>query len=457
MKLSDYKRIHFIGIGGISMSGLAEILKYRGYEVSGSDSTDSDVIKRLRALKIRVDIGQKAENIKGDEDLIVYTAAIGEDNPELIAARSSSADVIDRAELVGLLMLEYRYPISVAGTHGKTTTSSLVTEIFLTADTEPTVSIGGMLPDINGNFKVGSHDYFILETCEYKDSFLKFNPHSAIILNVDKDHLDYFKNLDNIYISFNKFAKRVPEDGFLVINRDIERLDEVLEGTKCKVITYGRDDRADWYPMDISYDSMGHGGYSVYHKGEKLAEVHLMIPGEHNVYNSLAAFALAYNYHIPVDTIVKGIAKYKGTDRRFQYKGKYKEITVIDDYAHHPTEIAATINSARANDINELWIAFQPHTYTRTFALLDEFAEVLSKADKVLLIDIYASRERDTGLVSSKDLADKIKSIGGNVEYCGSFDNAENYIRVNCNPQTMLITMGAGDVYKLGEKLVSEH
>ncbi len=457
MRLSDHKKIYFIGIGGISMSGLAEILFYRGYDISGSDSNASDVTKRLEDLGINVYIGQKEENIKGDEDLIVYTAAISEENPELMAARRSKAEVIDRAALVGMLMPEYKYPISVAGTHGKTTTSSLVTEIFLAADKDPTVSIGGMLPDINGNFKVGSKDYFILETCEYKDSFLKFNPHSAIILNVDKDHLDYFKNLDNIYRSFNSFAKRVPKDGFIIINKNIERSDQVLEGTKCRVITYGSDDSADWYPTDISYDSLGHGGYSVNYKGKKLGEVHLMIPGEHNVYNSLAAFALAYNYNVPVEAILKGIAKYKGTDRRFQYKGDYRDITVIDDYAHHPTEIAATINSARASENDKLWIVFQPHTYTRTFALLDEFAKVLSEADKVLLLDIYASREKDTGLVSSKDLAERIKDMGGNVEYCGSFDNAENYIKENCNPHSMLITMGAGDVYKLGEKLISQH
>ncbi len=455
MKLSDYKNIHFIGIGGISMSSLAEILFYKGFTISGSDGTASAVTDRLKELGITVHIGQSAENITEDIDLAVYTAAVPEDNAELVAARKSRADVIDRAELVGMLMLEYKHPISVAGTHGKTTTSSMVTEIFLAAGTDPTVSIGGMLPSIKGNFKVGTQDYFVLETCEYKDSFLKFNPHSAIILNVDADHLDYFKNIDNIYRSFNAFAKRVPSDGFIVINKEIPRLDEVLEGTACRVITYGKDSSADWYPMDIEYDTMGHGAYKAVYKGDVIAEVTLMIPGEHNVYNSLSAFALAYTYGIDKKAIVKGIESYKGTDRRFQYKGSFKDITVIDDYAHHPTEISATISSARANDIKELWIVFQPHTYTRTFALLDKFAEVLCKADKVLLPDIYASREKDTGLVSSRDLADKINELGGNAEYCGTFDKAENYILQNCNPHTMLITMGAGDVYKLGEKLVS--
>lgn len=456
MLLKDFNKIHFIGIGGISMSSLAEILLQKGKVISGSDGVQTAVTDSLVEKGINVIIGQKAENITDDIDLVVYTAAVKEDNPELKAARASKAAVIDRAELVGMLMLEYKHPISVAGTHGKTTTSSLVAEILMAAGVDPTVSIGGMLPSIGGNYKVGGDDYFVLETCEYCDSFLKFNPHSAIILNVDKDHIDYFKNLDNIYKSFNKFAKKLPSDGFLVINNEIPRLNEVLDGIKCPYETYGKNSDSDWYAENISYDSMGHGSYTVCHKGNKIAEINLSIPGEHNVYNSLGAFALAYRYGIKTEDIVKGMLNYHGTDRRFQYKGSFKGVTVIDDYAHHPTEIAATINSARANDIGRLVIAFQPHTYSRTYELLDDFAKVLSKADLVVLLDIYASREKDTGLVTSRDLAEKIVEHGGNVQYCGSFENAENYIINNCNPQDMLITMGAGDVVKLGEKLVSQ-
>ncbi len=456
MLLKDFNKIHFIGIGGISMSSLAEILLHKGKKISGSDGVQSAVTDSLVEKGIKVAIGQRAENITDDIELVVYTAAVNEDNPELKAARASKAVVIDRAELVGMLMLEYKHPISVAGTHGKTTTSSLVTEILLGANAEPTVSIGGMLPSIGGNYRIGSDDYFVLETCEYCDSFLKFNPHSAIILNVDKDHIDYFKNLDNIYKSFNKFAKRVPENGFLIINNEIPRFYEVVDGIKCPYETYGIDNSADWYATNIRYNSMGHGTYKANYKGREIAKVSLSIPGEHNVYNSLSAFALCYRYGIPVDTIVKGIDNYHGTDRRFQYKGSFNGVQVIDDYAHHPTEIAATINSARSNDIGRLCIVFQPHTYTRTYELLDDFAKVLSKADKVVLVDIYASREKDTGLVSSKDLAQKIVEHGGDVEYCGTFENAENYIINNCNPQDMLITMGAGDIVKLGEKLVSQ-
>lgn len=456
MLLKDFNKIHFIGIGGISMSSLAEILLHMGKKISGSDGVQSAVTDTLVEMGINVAIGQRAENITDDVDLVVYTAAVNEDNPELVAARASKAVVIDRAELVGMLMLEYKHPISVAGTHGKTTTSSLVTEILLSANADPTVSIGGMLPSIGGNYKIGGNNYFVLETCEYCDSFLKFNPHSAIILNVDKDHIDYFKNLDNIYRSFNKFAKRVPFDGFLIINKEIPRLNEVIDGINCPYETYGIDNSADWYPTEISYDSMGHGAYTVNYKGNQVVKVSLSIPGEHNVYNSLSAFALCYKYGVPVDAIVRGINNYRGTDRRFQCKGSFNGVKVIDDYAHHPTEIAATINSARANDIGKLCIVFQPHTYSRTYELLDDFAQVLSKADKVVLVDIYASREKDTGLVSSKDLAEKIVEHGGDVEYCGTFEKAENYVINNCNPQDMLITMGAGDIVKLGEKLVSK-
>ncbi len=455
MNLSEVKKIHFIGIGGISMSSLAEILLSQGKTVTGSDSVKSATTDKLEAMGIKVLLGQKAENITDDIDIVVYTVAVREDNPELVAAKNSGAAVLDRGELVGMLMLDYKYPVSVAGTHGKTTTSSLVTEIFLQADLNPTVSIGGMLPSINGNYKVGSNDYFILETCEYFDSFLKFNPHSAIILNVDKDHIDYFKNLDNIYKSFNKFAQRIPQNGFIVINKDIPRFNEVIDKVKAPVITYGKDNTSQWYPTDISFNELGFAKYTANYMNEKIAEIQLRIPGEHNVFNSLAAFALAYNYGLDKNSIIKGIYNYTGTDRRFQHKGSFNGITVVDDYAHHPTEISATINSARSMDINKLWIVFQPHTYSRTKALLDEFAAALSKADKVVLADIYASREKDTGIINSRDLADKIKAFGTDVTYCqGPLSEVEKYVRDNCPSGSLLITMGAGDVFKVGENLV---
>ena len=456
MSMEKYNKIHFIGIGGISMSSLAEILKSKGKTITGSDGVASNVTKALENIGIQVSIGQKAENITPDTDLIVYTAAVKEDNPELMAARASGIETVDRAALVGMMMLEYKFPLSVAGTHGKTTTSSLVTEIFLEANTNPTVSIGGILPSIKGNYKVGGEDYFILETCEYCDSFLKFNPHGAIILNIDADHLDYFKNLDNIYKSFNKFANRLPEGGFLVINNEIPRLSEVLEGVKAKVITYGKDNTADWYPTDVTFNDLGHATYTVNHKGEKIAQVELSIPGMHNVYNSLSAFALATCYGVATEAIVKGIKNFTGTDRRFQFKGQFNGVNVIDDYAHHPTEIQATINSARGTKLNKLWIMFQPHTYTRTKALFPEFVEALSHTDHVILADIYAARETDTLGVSSKQIADELKAKGCDAYYFPSFEEIENFCLTHCQKGDVLITMGAGDVVNIGEHLLGK-
>lgn len=454
MKLDQFKNIHFIGIGGISMSSLAEILMNKGYKVSGSDMNKSPLTDKLAAMGAEIYIGQCAENIKDDYDLVVYTAAIGPDNAELKMAKAKGLCVIDRAELVGMLMLTYDKPISIAGTHGKTTTSSIVTEIFLNANTDPTISIGGILPTINGNFRMGSNEYFVLETCEYCDSFLKFNPHSAIILNVELDHTDYFKDLDHIYSSFNRFAKRISPNGFLVINGDIENVEDIIEDLDCEVITYGSNKDFDWSAKNIRLDNRGCGCYTAMNCGNPVAEVQLNIPGIHNVYNSLAAFALAYEYGLEVEDIVNGIAKYTGVDRRFQHKGEFNGVTVVDDYAHHPTEIAATLGSAEACDINNLWVVFQPHTYTRTYDLLQDFAQVLANAQNVVLVDIYAAREKDTGIVSSKTLEEAINIKGGNAVYVGGFKEAENYLRKKCTVGDMVITMGAGDVFKIGENLV---
>ena len=453
MDIKDINRIHFIGIGGISMSSLAEILAHEGKTVSGSDMKASALTEHLERTGIKVYIGQKAENISSDMQLIVYTAAISADNPELTAAKASGAKVIDRAELVGIIMKNYKYPISVAGTHGKTTTSSILTEIFLAADTDPTVSLGGVLNTIGGNFRIGKNDYFLVETCEYRDSFLKFAPHSAVILNVDKDHTDYFSGIEHIRRSFNAFAKRLPKGGTLVINTEIPNYAEITDGVEANIVTYGK--TGDWTAENISFNAAGFGRYTACYKGEKQAEIELSIPGLHNVYNSLAAFALAKVYGLDTAAIVKGIDNYKGVDRRFQHKGEFNGVTVVDDYAHHPTEIAATINSARSGSGKTLWIVFQPHTYTRTHDLLDEFAQALTKADKVVILDIYAAREKDTGLVHSKDLVEKINALGGaNAVYQPDFDSAEKYLRQNCQSGDILITMGAGDVYKLGESIV---
>ena len=454
MSMEKYNKIHFIGIGGISMSSLAEILKSKGKTITGSDGVASNVTKALENIGIQVSIGQKAENITPDTDLIVYTAAVREDNPELMAARASGIETVDRAALVGMMMLEYKFPLSVAGTHGKTTTSSLVTEIFLEAKANPTVSIGGILPSIKGNYKVGGEDYFILETCEYCDSFLKFNPHGAIILNIDADHLDYFKNLDNIYKSFNKFANRLPEGGFLVINNEIPRLSEVLEGVKAKVITYGKDNTADWYPTDVTFNDLGHATYTVNHKGEKVAKVELSIPGKHNVLNALACITLCDAYGIEVSYMQTALKKFTGADRRFEFKGTVNGAKVYDDYGHHPTEVAATAKALKNKKYNQSWVVFQPHTYSRTFNLLDDFAQALLSFDNIIVTDIYAARETNTYNISSEDLVNAIIKQGKDAKYIPSLEACASYLKDNVKADDIVLTLGAGTVTNIGPMIV---
>ncbi|WP_250278058.1 UDP-N-acetylmuramate--L-alanine ligase [[Clostridium] colinum] len=451
-----YKKIYFIGIGGVSMSGLCEILLSEGgYTVLGSDNNHSELTENLVKKGVTVYIGQNENNITPDIDLVVYTAAIKEDNPEFIKAKSLGLKMLERSTFLGELMKAYKYPICIAGTHGKTTTSSMTSEVFLQAKKDPTISIGGILSSINSNFKVGKKDYLVLETCEYCDTFLKFNPHSAIILNIDEDHLDYFKNIEQIYDSFKKFAMLIKEDACLVINSDIEDYEKITDNLKCNVITYGQNKDSMWQAKEIIFDEFGCGSYKAYYKDTFMYDIKLNVVGLHNVYNSLSVCALAHFYNIDKDSIEKGLNNFKGTNRRFQYKGTFKGVKIIDDYAHHPTEILATINAAKAQNINKLWCVFQPHTYTRTKALLDDFAKSLLNVDNILITDIYSAREKDTGEIHSKDLVNKIKELGKDAIYIENFECGKNYIEKNCQHNDMLITMGAGNVYLLGEMLLS--
>lgn len=451
-----YKNVYFIGIGGISMSGLAEILKSRGVNVAGTDMNVSNTTKHLESLGIKINIGHKSENITNEYDLVVYTAAVKMDNPELLKAKELSIDIMDRAELLGHIMAEYEDSVAVSGTHGKTTTTSMVSEILLAANTDPTISVGGILPSINGNTKVGTSKYFVAEACEYFDSFLKFNPLVGIILNIEADHLDYFKTFDNVKKSFHKFAGRIPKNGMLIINDEIDNNDFYTENIDCKFEKYStKNPNSDWYATNIIHHENGKNSFTVLYKGKEIGEINLNIPGEHNISNALAACAAANFLGIPFEKISQGLSNYGGTNRRFQRKGTYKGVNVIDDYAHHPTEIKATLAAAKNVKHNTLWCVFQPHTYTRTYNLFNEFTEAFDDADKIIMADIYAAREKDTGLVSSKQLAEKIKERGKDIEYIGSLDDILKYVAKNCNEGDLLITMGAGDVYTVGEKLVA--
>lgn len=448
--------IHFIGIGGISMSGLAEILLKEDFTISGSDNKASTLTEHLEKLGATVFYGQKASNIIPGIDLVVYTAAIHEDNEEFAEAKRQGLPMLSRAELLGQLMTNYEVPIAVSGTHGKTTTTSMLSHVLLAGELDPTISVGGILKAIGGNIRVGNSEIFVTEACEYTNSFLHFLPKIGIILNVDADHLDFFKDLDDIRHSFHRFAQLLPEDGTLVVNGDIPNLSELTSDLKCQVVTFGLSSDFTYSASDISYDEHSNATFTAYKNGEYLYRFTLSVGGEHNVYNALSTIAVADQLAIPWDTVQKGLISFNGTNRRFEYKGEVDGITIIDDYAHHPTEIAATLNTAANYPHKELWCIFQPHTYTRTKSLFDEFAQALSAADHLILADIYAARETDTLGVSSEQLAQAISKLGADAIYLPSFEAIEEHIISHCSAGDLLITMGAGDVVNIGESLLNK-
>lgn len=448
--------IYFIGIGGISMSGLAQILHNAGFTVSGSDWHASAITETLEQSGITVKYGESAEHITDDIDVAVLTSAVHDNNLEFVELRRKGIPYMSRAELLGQMMKNYEMPIAISGTHGKTTTTSMVSEILLEGDTDPTLSIGGILKTIGGNIRIGNSGYFVTEACEYTNSFLSFFPKISIILNIDADHLDFFKDLDDIRNSFKKFANLLPEDGYLIINSDIESYEEITEGLSCKIITFGHGQEADYRLSSISYDEMGNATFTLITPKAVSREYTLSVPGEHNVMNAISAICLADILAIPDEITAKALLGFHGTNRRFEYKGTVNGITIIDDYAHHPTEIEACLTAAKGCRYKTLWCVFQPHTYTRTKALMEDFAKALSLADKVVLADIYAARETDTLGISSEDLQKAIQALGKEAFYFPSFEKIENFLLENCINGDMLITMGAGDVLKIGENLLSK-
>lgn len=448
--------IHFIGIGGISMSGLAEILLQEGFTISGSDSKESALTDHLAAKGAQIFYGQRASNIIEGIDLVVYTAAIHPDNPEYACAEAKGIPMMTRADLLGQIMTNYRIPIAVSGTHGKTTTTSMASLMLLEGGFDPTITVGGILPNIGGNLRVGSSDTFITEACEYTNSFLSFFPKISLILNMDADHLDFFKDIDDIRHSFRLFAQKLPADGTLIINSDTPHYEDIIKDLPCRVITYGLEHEADYTAEDITYDNLGHPSFVCKYRGDTVGSFSLKVPGIHNVSNALSVIALGVLLEMEPEMIQKGLANFNGTDRRFQLKGEVGGVTIIDDYAHHPTEIRATLTSAKNYPHKTTWCVFQPHTYTRTKALLHDFAKALTLADHVVLADIYAAREKNTIGISSKDLQKCILELGTPCEYFPTFDEIENYLLENCVRGDLLITMGAGDVVKIGENLLGK-
>ncbi len=449
------QRIHFMGIGGISMSGFAELLHTMGFIITGSDTKESGITKHLENLGIHIIYEQVPQNITQNIDLVVYTAAIHEDNPEFMAAKSAGLPMMDRAEMVGQVMENYTSAIGVSGTHGKTTTTSMLSHIMLAGDLDPTISVGGILKAISGNIRIGKSKNFITEACEYTNSFLKFHPTVGVILNVEAEHLDFFKDLNDVRRSFRQYASLIPADGLLVINGEIENYQEIIQDLPCKIITYSLQDKAcDYFADNISFNDFGCGSFDLIKNGTLLSRIHLKVVGTHNISNALASIGVGLELGISLEKIQAGLDTFTGTNRRFEYKGQINGITVIDDYAHHPTEIEVTLRSAKNYPCKEIWCVFQPHTYTRTRAFLKDFAKALTLADNIVLTDIYSAREADPGDISSNDLQKELELLGKKSYYFSDFEEIKKFLLKNCSHGDLLITMGAGDVVTIGENLL---
>ena len=440
------RRVHLSGIGGVSMCPLAEVLHGMGLRVQGSDMSDSASVEHLRSLGIPVTVGHTPEDIAGAEFLI-RTAAIHDDNPEIAAARESGIPVFERAEAWGAIMQQYENAVCISGTHGKTTTTSMTTHIFMAAHTDPTVMIGGTLPMLHSGYRVGHGDTIILESCEYCNSFLHFFPTIAVVLNVEADHLDFFKDLDDIKRSFRRFAGLVPADGHIVANADDPGAMDALRGLP--LFTFGCSANADCRAENLSF-SHGAPSFDVVVHGQLYTHLSLRIAGTHNVLNALAAASTAYLLGIPGSAVKSGLEGFTGAGRRFEYKGEFGGARVYDDYAHHPGELHALLETARGLDYRRVVCAFQPHTYSRTKALFHDFVRELKAADVVVLAEIYAAREKNIIGISSADLA---REIPGSI-YCPTLSDAAEALRHIARPGDLILTVGAGDIYTVGEALV---
>ncbi len=455
INLSELEHIHCIGIGGIGLSAIAEILLQRGKTVTGSDMKESYMTDKLMKSGAYIYLGHRAKNVEG-ADLVVYSAAIAPDNPEIVRAHELGIPTASRAQILGLLMQEHEKSIAISGTHGKTTTTSMISLILRHADCSPTILVGGNLPEIGGNVSVGDSEYFVTEACEYRDSFLQLRPRIEIILNIDSDHLDYFKDIEHIVSSFNKFAGLVPDGGCIIAYDANPFVKSVIKSRK-NVITFGLSDGCTYHAGDIVFNSSGMPGFDVYHKTEKLCRIQLGIPGEHNILNALAAFACTRELGIDTEDIRKTLEGYKGTQRRFDFVGTTGSgIKIIDDYAHHPTEIKATLAAAANVPHEKLWCLFQPHTYTRTLALFNEFSEAFDAADVVVMAEIYAAREKNIYKISSKSLIDEIKKNHPEKEayYFESFEEIARFVHEKAKPGDIVLTMGAGDINRIGEMIL---
>lgn len=456
--LENVKHVHCIGIGGIGLSGLADILLSNGIKVSGSDMKEGDITDKLIEKGANVYLGHRAKNIDS-ADLIVYSSAVSPDNPELLAAEEKGIPTVSRAELLGYIMESKKYSVAIAGAHGKTTTTSMISLILNKSKKDPTILVGGNLQEIGGNVRVGHSEYFVTEACEYRNSFLELAPKYAIILNIDSDHLDFFKGIEEIVQSFETFANLVPEDGAVIAYDANPFVSSIIDDLDKRVITFGFHDACDYRATDIEFNHEGCPAFTISHDKKELCRIQLAVPGEHNIANALASAACCHDMGIPVEDIKSTLEEFTGTQRRFDIQGVTSGgVKIVDDYAHHPTEITATLEAAKKVPHKALWCLFQPHTYTRTLALHDDFAETLILADKIVMAEIYAAREKNVHQISSTSILDDIKSRDPfkDAYYFETFDEIADFVLNNAEKGDLVITMGAGDINKVGTLILEK-
>lgn len=452
LKEYENKKVHFIGIGGVSMSGLAAILLNNQIQVTGSDFKESKNTEKLKNRGAVIFYGHHKENIT-DQDIVVYTAAIREDNEELQEARAKGIPTYDRAEFLGHLIKNFTNSIAVTGTHGKTSTTSMLSAISLADEKDPTVLVGANLPLIGGNYRIGDSDFFITEACEYKASFMQFPGKVALILNVEADHLDYYRDLQHILDTFKAYITVMPAGGTVVANADDPNMEYILQDAKVKVLPFGIH-KGKLKAENITFDEMGRASFDAVLEGKILTTIHLKVPGEFNIYNALGAIGASLSSGISLEGIRKGLENYEGVDKRFQHLYTKNDITVLDDYAHHPGEIKNALDTVLKMKHNKIHVVFQSHTYTRTKALFNEFAECFDAMDTLLLLPIFAAREPDTGLVSSEELGDAIRKRNTvpTVNFT-EFQDAAAYLKEIAKPGDIILTLGAGESVKVAEML----
>ncbi len=451
----SYKKIHLVGIGGISMSGIALILKNNGFTVLGSDRSVSKITNDLINNGITVFPKHSKENISNDIDLLIINSAIKDDNEEVICAKNKNIPIISRSVALGEIMSTYKCPICIAGTHGKTTTTTILSEILVNGGLDPTISVGGVLPSIGGNILIGGKNYFLAEACEYSNSFLDFFPKIGAILNVEHDHIDFFKTLDDVLLSFNQFAKNIKSDGVLIINKDINGFNKIIENVSCEIITFGKSN-ADFTYEITNTNSKGYPNFIIMHGSNKICTASIAMPGDYNVLNALASFVIGNYLNLSSDNIVASINNYNGVERRYQFKGYYNGIPIVDDYAHHPTEIKELLKAVKKGSYNKIYGIFHPHTYTRTKGFLKEFSESFTNCDFIVIKEIYSAREKNIYNISSKDLCDKI-NLFENKEKAFFFDTDKeilDFIIKNATDKDIILTIGAGESHLLGEELL---